>query len=80
MTNLIKDRRYIMNIILVLGFTLLISPISVEFSDVAIQGSFMVIITVGLFISLKYKGGITKFSAGIFILLYCLFLYFNFQH
>ena len=70
----------IMNIVAVLGFTLLIRPISVEFSDVATHGIFMVILTIGLFILLKYKGGITKFPAGIFILIYLLFLYFNFQH
>ena len=70
----------IMNIILVLGFTLLICPISVEFSDVATQGIFMMILTMGLFILLKYKGGITKFPAGILILIYFLFLYFNFKH
>ena len=70
----------IINIIVVLGITLLIRPISVEFPDVATQGIFMVILTIGLFILLKYKGGVTKFSAGVFILIYCLFLYFNFQH
>jgi len=70
----------IMNIILVLGFTLLIRPISMEFPDVATQGIFMMILTMGLFILLKYKGGITKFPAGILILIYFLFLYFNFKH
>jgi len=70
----------IMNIIAVLGFTLLIRPISVEFSDVVTQGMFMLILTFGLFILLKYKGGVTKFSAGILLLVYGLFLYFNFQH
>ena len=70
----------IMNIIVVLGFTLLIRPISVEFSDVVTQGIFMLILTMGLYILLKYKGGVTKFSAGILILIYGLFLFFNFQH
>ena len=69
----------IMNIVAVLGLTLLIRPISVEFSDVTTQGLFMVILTMGLFILLKYKGGITKLFAVIFILIYVLFLYFNFQ-
>ena len=69
----------IMNIVAVLGFTLLISPISVEFSHVAIHGIFMVVLTLGLFILLKYKGGVTKFSAGVLILIYIIFLYFNFQ-
>ena len=69
----------IMNIVAVLGLTLLIRPISVEFSDVITHVIFMVILTMGLFILLKYKGGITKLFAVIFILIYVLFLYFNFQ-
>ena len=69
----------IMNIVAVLGFTLLISPISVEFSHVAIHGIFMFVLTLGLFILLKYKGGVTKFYAGVLILIYIIFLYFNFQ-
>ena len=70
----------IMNIIAVLGFTLLFRPIPVKFPDIAIQGIFMVILTMGLVILLRYKGGVTKFSAGVFIFIYCLFLYFNFQY
>ena len=69
----------IMNIVAVLGFTLLISPISVEFSHVATQGIFMVTLTLGLFFLLKFKGGVTNFSAGVLILIYIIFLYFNFQ-
>ena len=69
----------IMNIVAVLGFTLLIHPISVEFADVTTPGIFMMILTMGLFILLKYKGGVTKLFAVIFILIYVLFLYFNFQ-
>ena len=70
----------IMNIVAVLGFTLLLRPISVKFPDIAIQGIFMVILTMGLVILLRYKGGVTKFSAGVFIFIYFLFLYFNFQY
>jgi cation:H+ antiporter len=69
----------IMNIVAVLGFTLLISPISVEFSHVATQGIFMVILTLGLFFLLKFTGGVTNFSAGVLVLIYIIFLYFNFQ-
>ena len=69
----------IMNIVAVLGLTLLISPISVEFSNVATHGIFMVILTLGLFFLLKFKGGVTKYSAGVLILIYIIFLYFNFQ-
>ena len=69
----------IMNIVAVLGITVLSNPISVEFSEVTIQGIFTVILTMGLFFLLKFNGGISKFNAGIFIFIYLLFLYFNFQ-
>ena len=69
----------IMNIVAVLGITMVIHPISVEFSDVFIQGLFLIILTLGLFLLLKYKGGISRISAGVLILFYILFLYFNFQ-
>ena len=69
----------IMNIIAVLGFTLLIRPISVEFAEVFMQGIFLVILTLGLFFILKFRGGITKSSAVILLLIYIIFLYFNFQ-
>ena len=69
----------IMNIVAVLAFTLLIRPISVEFSHIATQGIFMVTLTLGLFFLLKFKGGVTKFSAGILLLIYIIFLYFNFE-
>ena len=69
----------IMNIIAVLGFTLLIHPISVEFTEVFMHGIFMVTLTLGLFFILKFRGGITKSSAGILLLIYIIFLYFNFQ-
>ena len=69
----------IMNIIAVLGFTLLIHPIPVEFSEVFMHGIFMVTLTLGLFFILKFRGGITKSSAGLLLLIYIIFLYFNFQ-
>ena len=69
----------IMNIVAVLGITMLINPISVELSDMFIQGIFMVILTMGLFFLMKFKEGVSKFNAGIFIFIYLLFLYFNFQ-
>ena len=69
----------IMNIVAVLGFTLLIKPISIESTDMMTQGLFMIILTVGLFMLLRFKGGVTKSSAGILIFIYLIFLYFNFQ-
>ena len=69
----------IMNIVVVLGFSVIIRPIYIGLSDVISQGFFMVVLTISLFLVLKFKGGISKFVAGIFILLYLQFLYFNFQ-
>ena len=69
----------IMNIIAVLGFTLLIHPISIEFTEVFMHGIFLMTLTLGLFFILKFRGGITKSSAGILLLIYIIFLYFNFQ-
>ena len=69
----------IMNIVAVLGFTLIIRPISIEFADMMTQGIFMIILTMGLFMLFKFKGGVTKFSAGVLIFIYLLFIYFNFQ-
>ena len=69
----------IMNIIAVLGFTLLIHPISVEFTEVFMHGIFMMTLTLGLFFILKIKGCITKYSAGLLLFIYIIFLYFNFQ-
>ena len=69
----------IMNIIAVLGFTLLIHPISVEFAEVFMHGIFLMTLTLGLFFILKFRDGITKYSAGILLLIYIIFLYFNFQ-
>jgi Ca2+/Na+ antiporter len=68
-----------MNIVAVLGFTLLIHPISVEFTTVFMHGIFMMALTLGLFIGLKFKGGITKYFAGILLLIYIIFICFNFQ-
>jgi len=69
----------IMNIVAVLGFTILIKPISIDSTDMMTQGLFMIILTVGLFMLLKIKGGVTKFPAGILIFSYFIFLYFNFK-
>ena len=70
----------IINIIVVLGFTVLIHPITIEFSSIAIQGFFMLILTFGLSILIKYNNGINSIFGGIFILIYFLFIYFNFQN
>ena len=69
----------IMNILLVLGSTILFRNIPTEFADILIQGFFMLILTVGLFFLLKWTDRITKFPGVILTLMYILFLYFNFQ-
>ena len=69
----------IMNIVLVLGITILIRNIPTEFADIIIQGLFMLILTVGLFFLLKWQDRITKLPGVILTLIYILFLFFNFQ-
>ena len=69
----------IMNIVLVLGSTIIFRNIPTEFSDVLTQGLFMLILTVGLFFLLKWQDRITKLPGVILTLMYILFLYFNFQ-
>jgi cation:H+ antiporter len=69
----------IMNIIAVLGISILFRPIHTNFSDVAIQGLFMTIFVLSLFFLLKWKNGITKLSGIILMIIYALFLYFNFH-
>ena len=69
----------IMNIVLVLGSTILFRNILTEFADIITQGFFMLILTVGLFFLLKLKDGVTKLPGVILTLIYILFLYFNFQ-
>ncbi len=69
----------IMNIVLVLGITILLRNIPIEFADIIIQGFFMLILTVGLFFLLKWQDRVTKLPGVILTLIYILFLYFNFQ-
>ena len=69
----------IMNIVLVLGITILLRNIPTEFADIIIQGFFMLILTVGLFFLLKWQDRVTKLPGVILTLMYILFLYFNFQ-
>ena len=68
----------IMNIVLVLGITLFFGDIDIAFSEIIIQGFFMVLFTVSLLILLIMKNKINKFSGFVFIMSYILFLYFNF--
>ena len=69
----------IMNIVLVLGISVLFRNIPVDFSEIIVQGFFMVILIMGLLLLLKRSDGLTKLSGIIFVGIYILFLYFNFQ-
>lgn len=69
----------IINIVLVLGVTILLRNIPTDFSEIIIQGFFMLILTVGLFFLIRWKDKITKLYGIILTLVYILFLYFNFQ-
>ena len=69
----------IMNIVLVLGISLLFENIVVQSSEILIQGFFMIFLTFNLFFLLKWRGTINKLSGITFMILYILFLYFNFQ-
>ena len=69
----------IINIVVVLGITILIRPIEIRFAEVWIQSLVMIILTLLLFFSLKFMGGITKLSALLMIIIYGVFIFLNFQ-
>jgi len=69
----------IMNIIAVLGVTLLYKPISIQFQAISSQIIFMLILPSLLLLLLKFKGGVSKNNGMFFLTIYILFLYFNFN-
>ncbi len=69
----------IMNIVFVLGITILFGNIPVDFTTIITQGFFIVILTGGLLFLLKWKDRVTQLSGSILVLMYIAFLYFNFQ-
>ena len=69
----------IMNIVLVLGISIVFRDIPLDFTEIITQGFFLAILTVALLILLKWQDRITKLSGVIFSLIYIIFLYFNFQ-
>jgi cation:H+ antiporter len=69
----------IMNIAVVLGITLLIGPIPIEFINVKAHLFFMIIFTLLLIYLIKYKGNISKLSAIVLMFIYISFIYINFQ-
>ena len=69
----------IMNIAAVLGVTLMLSPIPAEFVNINFHLITMLALTLILIYLIKYKGGISKYSAIILILIYIIFIYINFQ-
>ena len=69
----------IMNVVLVLGISILFRNIIIDFSEIITHALFMVILTFGLFFLIKWKERVTKLTGIILVLMYILFLYFNFQ-
>ena len=69
----------IMNIVLVMGTTVLFRNIPIQIPDIIIQGIFMTIFTFGLFFLLKWKHGVAKLPGFIFVVIYIIYIYFNFQ-
>ena len=69
----------IMNIVLVLGISIVFRDIPLDFTEIITQGFFLAILTVALLILLKWQDRITKLSGIILSLIYIVFLYFNFQ-
>ena len=69
----------IMNIVLVLGSTILFRNIPTMFTDIITQSFFMVILTLSLFFLLKWKNRVSKFPGVVLVLIYILFLYFNYK-
>tara|TARA_Y100000588_G_scaffold379682_1_gene462281 strand:- start:943 stop:1872 length:930 start_codon:yes stop_codon:yes gene_type:complete len=69
----------IMNITLVLGSSLLFGSIYVEYNTILFQMIFILVLTFGLFFLLKTSNQITKLSGIIFVAVYIVFLFINFQ-
>ena len=68
-----------MNITLVLGSSLLFGSIYVEYNTILFQMIFILVLTFGLFFLLKTSNQITKLSGIIFVAVYIVFLFINFQ-
>jgi cation:H+ antiporter len=68
----------IMNIVAVLGLTIIIKPIEVTFADVWIQLSMMLGLTMLLLIILRVKNGISKNVGWCLLVAYSIFFYLNF--
>lgn len=70
----------IINIIVVLGITVIYKPINIKFSEIIIQGIIIFTITILLLALLKIKGGISRNSGFLLLFIYLLFLYLNFNY
>ena len=69
----------IMNIAAVLGVTLLLSPIPVQFINIKVHLFYMISLTLFLIFLVKFKGAISKYYAIVLIIIYISFIYINFQ-
>ncbi len=68
----------IMNIVAVLGLTIIVKPITVVFSDIWIQLSTMLGLTITLLIVLRMNNGISRLVGWILLGVYSVFFYLNF--
>ena len=69
----------IMNIAAVLGVTLLLSPIPVQFINIKVHLFYMISLTLLLIFLVKFKGAISKYYAIVLMIIYISFIYINFQ-
>ena len=67
------------NILLVLGLSIIVKPIPINFYNILLQLLFMVILTILLYILLRNKHGISRLDGLWILIIYILFLYFNFS-
>ena len=70
----------IINILVVLGLSIIIHPIMLEFSEIYFHLIIMIFLTVFLFVIIRINGIISRYSAIFLVLVYIIFLYFNFQN
>lgn len=70
----------IINIIVVLGVTIIYRSIDIKFSEIIIQGNIIFALTILLPVLLRIKGGISRNSGLLLLFVYLLFLYLNFNY
>ncbi len=69
----------IMNVAAVLGITLLLSPITVQFENIKIHLFYMMFLIMFLIFLIKLRGSISKYYSLVLMIIYISFIYINFQ-